>query len=241
MGHAHTDTLLTAVDREWEQRYAGAAFDLNGGTCLTAEEVVQHLRTLVPSARDAALLTVIDLAQSGDRTAQHVILQTMRSTVLNLATRRMPLRKLPHAEAVDIAVTAMLETVALYPTNRWKSSVTTNLARKTQARLVHEDTGGDSVQATELDETIVEALDHDIEESPEAAIATVLSWALESATLTPDEVRLVATWELGDAASRARLSEETGISQQTLRQRSYRLRTKIHAAVQRHIADVGRW
>lgn len=244
MAQIYPTSTLDSLDSEWERSFAQAPV-LNG--TFTCAQLVDQLNSATPAARDAQLLAIIRQAQGRDRAAQHVVLRIMRSAILSIATKRMPLRKRPHGEAVDSAIAAMLETIAIYPTDRWLSHVTTNLVRKTAARLVAEDTGWDSVDSVCVDGeqlAILEemgAVETEFQESAEASIATVLSWALETGTLTREEVRIMATWELGDAGARARLSTETGCSQQALRQRSYRLRRTIHEAVQAHIASVGSW
>ena len=72
-------------------------------------------------------------------------------------------------------------------------------------------------------------------------LVTVLTWAIDTEALTPDDVRLLARFDLGELHERDELAEDLGIGRASLTRRVYRIRVKLMEAVQAHIRENGTW
>ena len=71
------------------------------------------------------------------------------------------------------------------------------------------------------------------DEDPFRDLVTILTWAIDSGTLTRDEIQLLVRIELSDKPSEEReiAADDLGVSRETLNRRVSRIRAKLMKAV----------
>lgn len=226
-----------ALNDEWANTCAARPLRLRGGP-LTGAQVLAKIDATRGRERDALFLELLQLAQDGQAFATRVLLQAMLPKAIANARRASGLRAESYTDAVDIAIAAMYTSIATYRVDASRTSVAAVLGLKALSIINGKTSSVDTTSGYEESEleSMVNAATattddpHD-DPSPFHSIVKVLSWALDSHTLTPDEVRILANYELGDKSERAELVEQLGTTREALRKRSLRLRKTLAIAL----------
>jgi len=235
--HRINHPTTNALNSEWAGAYSRRSISLRAGV-LTGDQILERISTLKAQERDAFMLELIRLSQNGQQLASRVLLQAMLPKAIRNARTVKGLRAESIEDAVDISISAMYTSIATYRVDSWRSSVAAVLGLKAIG-IINGNTV--SVETTsgyendELESIINEAHDeaHPIDAPPSGfhAVVAVLQWALDSHTLTRDQIRILANYELGDKAERAELVEQLGITRESLRRQALRLRNRLGEAL----------
>lgn len=217
----------------------------------TLADVLVAIATSTGEATDAILHTLLSAHHNGDTVAGRVLLQTMLGSVRRLMhTARYRRLDDPASSALE----AMWHSIASYPLRR-RRSVAANLALGALKHLhscaEHELPAGDLLDV-HIHREQVSGRIAPTPPDPKDEVTRLLAWALDSGTLTSDEVSLLARTYLTDtdpagaqtspAAIRERqrrveeaLADEHGITRSAIRHRRRNLVAKLAAAVNSHI------
>lgn len=237
MTDLHVSPSIEALEREWISRYASATIVIDEIPTATGAELLELLRS---DDGDAIFRALIRAAQQGRQDATRILLRAMRPSILSIATYYRRRNPLGLDASIDLSLSAMCGAIADYRVETWQSSAATNLTYRARKQMATEFRSAEhSVEDIPTEPDVMSRLsEQDDAQEPSSfqSIVFVLSWALDNEVLTRDEIRLMARWELGTPAERSAMSAELEVSQQTLRQRSFRLRRRIHDAV---VDDLG--
>ncbi len=260
---AFTQTgLLSTLREEWDTDLADREHDFAGIGVRTCGHLEAEIRSAKrtpagpegtgPSEQDRLLHALLAAAHNGDRTAERVVLQFMLPKAVHLARSCRGLRALTintgtAFDAVSTAIGAAWESIATYPLNRTER-VQANLnmdalliVNKTMRNVDDEE----NVDTADLEVTL-ELQGKSTPFEPEWGdssfhdLVTVLQWAIDAEALTPDEVRILARFDLAEELEeRDALAEELGIHRDSLTRKVYRIRVKLIDAVQACVAEHG--
>lgn len=224
-----TTGLIGELNLEW-MRTAGTllppawtAFEVLADVA-TVGELISRLSLARASAEtDGTLHALLTLHAEGDQLAGRTVLQTMLGKAARLA-------RTAHARGIEdanvAAVEAMWTAIHQYPLHR-TSSVAGNIALEALATLLKQSCSP-TVPSMCLDQLADEACHEEFQQN----LTRVLSWALEQAIITSDDVRLLARLHLSDGCvSLRQVAAERGVSHAAMRQRHSRLVRKLAAAV----------
>jgi hypothetical protein len=241
--------LLSQLRTEWDARFADRCITLTG-TEISCRELAARLRSVTGAEQDRLLHELLELAQTGDHTAVRVLLHHMQPKAVHFARTCAALRDLngpdrTSADAVSTAIGAMWEAIANYPL-KLREKVQANLGLNalniiTKIHAATETPMEGEVIERVADTSAAHTLEPDWGDDSFHDLVTVLRWALDTHTLSPDEVRLLASFDLGEQADRARIADELGIARDSANRRVHRIRVKLVAAVQEHIRVHGSW
>lgn len=225
-----------ALNHEWATTYCQRTLQLRSGAA-TGAQILSKIDSAQGRNRDALLLELLQLAQDGQAFASRVLLQAMLPKAISNARRASGLRTETYADSIDIGISAMYTAIATYRVDATRTSVAAVLGFDA-LRIINDElksvatTSG--YEESELEAMInaeAAATDPHEDPSPFHSIVRVLSWALDSNTLTQEEVQILANYELGDKTERAELVERLGTSREALRKRSLRLRHRLAVAL----------
>lgn len=219
-----TDPAAVATVGVWSGEHAALA----GCTSLSA---VEHaVATGSRADADAVLLMLLRRGRDGDALATRAVLQLMLGKAIRIAATHTG--RDTRAVLEDTAITALWTVVANYPIERRPTKVAANIAmdtlRLTVAELSHQQhetpTGPEHVRGTD-------SAGDDL--PPDLELLDVLMWAVETATISPQDATLVLDIhapgpgrEGGPVAA-----ERHGLTWAAARQRSSRAIRRIAAAV----------
>lgn len=227
-------SLMTKLDVEWAARYADRSRDFGLEATCTGTE----LRALLDNkdSRDEVAYLLLTAARAGNRDAERALVQALIPVARRMAHRLRTLDDFDWGDRVSIAIVAAWEAVRTfklrYRTRVWANLTMTLLDRLTPYRTANQRHVED--QTIVVDHTVmVEVVDADPADSsasPEAKLAVLFTWAIDTGVLSRDEVALLSRVALGDEP-RAQIAGELGLTDDTLRKRVERTRQKLSAAV----------
>jgi hypothetical protein len=260
---AHRDSPETLVGRlnlEWARLSTApvscaAVLDWATGRPALAgaaslDDILMLISRADSSARDAALLALLELAQHGDRLAGRTVLQTMLGKAVRVAamvTDRPDVAG-DREESLSVAVAALWQVIATYPVASRRSRVAANLAMDTVA-IVHRGHTGSSYHRRsfpEVPRADVSAAGGGVQLSTQADVDTVsgpvdaelfevLAWAVRDGVLQLSEARLLARVyavdEDGTPVDARAVAVQEGLSWSALRQRCHRLARRLRDAL----------
>lgn len=242
---------LTQLTNEWTERYYSRMHDFGDLGYVHVGQLEEHIHSASRDEANRILRTLIELGHAGDKLAERLVLQVMLPKASALAKTCTGLRALTHVEAQWSAVGAMWEAVRTYPLHR-TSSVVGNLALNA-LEIIRRDYRAPAPKGFEeltvTDEDLESLLNDGAPEADEPTwgdtafhnLVKVLTWAVETGTLTRDEVAILGRIELGEAHERDSLADELELTRAALDKRVWRTRVKLMDAVRDHIRTHGRW
>lgn len=253
--------LLKSLHQEWTTVLGTQEHCFGTLGTWTNQALRHHIqRDLVGDreALDRALLELLKLSKAGDKNSSRMLLQLLLPKAPSLGRRCIGLRQMPIDDAIATAISALWESIHSYPIHR-ERHVLGNLVLDALSVITTQfasmDRDGLYVNLTDNDDDLDAALNRELDLSSQeptsdtsasAQLVSVLTWAIDSGALSPDEVRILARAELADSteerhAQRTALAAELGISRDSVNRRVWRVRSKLVDAVQAHIALHGRW
>jgi hypothetical protein len=237
---SQSTTLERALLDEWNSTLANRSHDFNGLGIITCDEAIEAIRRPQPSEdRDRFLLGLLELERAGDEIAGRVVLKSFLPLAFRLARTCSSTRQLWRHSPTDATATtiaALWEVIHTYPLHR-TNSVAGNI-RLECIKLLEKGLGThEEVEVTVDDETLERLVNDTTEVWGDDAfndLVVLFTWAIDTGTLTREEVQLLARIELtennpGDERDAA--AAELGISRETLNRRVCRIRTKLMRAV----------
>lgn len=238
-------TLERAVFAEWNTTLASHPHVFGRLGELTGDEAIDLIRRPQPAAdRDATLLALLTLEHEGDEVAGRVLLKSFLPVAFRLARTSSSTRSLwQHSptDATATTISVLWEVIHTYPLHRDRA-VSGNI-RGECLKLLEKDLGTHAGMEITVDTETLDQIVTDNEPWGDDAfrnLVTLLTWAVDSNTLTRDEVALLARIELADGDpgdERERAAAEVGISRETLNRRVHRIRTKLIHAVSGDVAE----
>lgn len=254
----HTcSTLAGRLNREWGQLgevpTTAAALSRWASACprladvRTLDDVLAVIAATDEAGRDAVLLTLLELAQSGEALAGRTVLQAMLGRAVRVAAtvaRRDDVRG-DREEALATAVAALWQAIATYPVSARRSRVAANLAMDTVAWAQRGHTGSSHFRRTYREvpvadvRSVSETAHHDggpdeLRGPADAELMALLAWAVRSQVLDLDEARLLLRVYSVDGNGRPAdvrtVAEQEGLAWPTLRQRCRRLARRVGTA-----------
>lgn len=245
MTHATTRRAsgLRDLDDDWDQRFADRPYFLDEPT--TPARLLEFVRHSPVPARDQLLHQLLTRAHEGDRIAARIVLQAMLPKAVSLARSCAALRQLPTADAQWDAVAAMWQAIDRFPLSR-----TSGIAMKlgmSALSIITDIPHGDLDHELPVDPSL---MPEGAADDPAGArtgdclvddLVEVFTWGIDNDVLTADEVRLLATFDLGTDADKASLPQRCGITRAALLKRVWRIRTRLMEAVQAEINANGQW
>lgn len=225
-------SLMSKLDLEWTARYAAHARDFGLTSPCTGDELRAQLNG---DTRDEIAYQLLTAARAGNRDAERALVQALIPVARRMAHRLRTLDDYDWGDRVSVAIVAAWEAVRTfklrYRTRVWANLTMTLLDRLTPYRTANQRHVDD--QTIVVDHNVmVEIVDADpaAAASPEAKLAVLFTWAVDTGILTRDDVALLSRVALGDEP-RAQIAHELGINDDTLRKRVERTRQKLSAAV----------
>jgi len=229
-------TLERALLNEWNTTLASKTHTFGALGEHSCDEAIELIRRPQPAEeRDRVLLTLLELHHAGDVIAGKVILKSFLALAFRLARTCAGTRAIFRHSPTDATATtigALWEVIHTYPLER-THSVAGNI-RMECIKLISTGFGAHVDAEITVEDEILEHLSaghHD--EDPFRDLVTLLTWAIDSGTLTRDEIQLLVRIELADnpSAEREHAAEDLDISRETLNRRVHRIRTKLMNAV----------
>lgn len=240
----HVSQAATPLERallnEWNDTHATTRRMYGDLGELTGDEAVNLIRQPQSAeSRDRVLLHLIELEHAGHLYAGKVVMKSFLALAFRLARTSTSVRSLwrhSPTDATATTISALWEVIHTYPLHR-THSVAGNI-RLECVKLLEKGFGAVSEVNTiavddETLEYLVDANANPVEDSFRDLV-TLLTWAIDTGTLTPDEVRLLTRIELAEGnpgEERERAAAELDISRETLNRRVHRIRTKLMNAV----------
>lgn len=246
----HVSSTATPLERallnEWNDTHATTRHTYGALGELTGDEAVNLIRQpQTAESRDRILLHLLELEHAGHPYAGKVVMKSFLALAFRLARTSTSVRALWRHSPTDATATtigALWEVIHTYPLHR-TNSVAGNI-RLECVKLLEKGFGAitdvDSIAVD--DETLEYLVDANAEPVEDAFrdLVTLLTWAIDTGTLTADEVRLLTRIELAEGnpgEERVRAADELGISRETLNRRVHRIRTKLMNAVCGDVAE----
>lgn len=238
-----SDLSIKQLTRTWDAATAQRRHEFGQLGLLTCEQARDRLRG--PDS-DVVARELVTLAQNGDQLAGQVLVVALLPKVVSLSRSYAGAGGLELEDTTDTLIATMWEEIhALGP--HITRSVLAQIGLNTKRRHIRTWTAPSSspyLEATHSDLPLDELL-ADLEgtgsTSSVADLAEVFAWARETDVLTAQDIRILATVELGLPEDRAALANELGIAADSLRRRSTRLRDKLREAVRGYITQAGSW
>ena len=252
-----TATLAGRLNLEWARLCEAPSSDEALNRWAVAQPVLAGARSLDDlrawvgcddvEARDAVLLALLELAQSGEQLAGRTVLQAMLGKAVRVgnAVAGRPDMHGDREEAVSVAVAALWQVIATYPVIARPSRVAANLALDTVALVQRGHTGSSFFRRTFPEmpvadlRTVGEVVHHDVgPDEPtgpaDAQLYVLLAWGVRAGVLDLDAARLLARVytvdQDGVPVDGRAIAALEGISWSTLRQRCNRLAHRLGAA-----------
>lgn len=253
-----TPGLLTQLRTEWA---ATGSRTINvDGAERSADELLTLLRAAAGTPEQDRLLHQLLIAgHDGNELAERIILQLMLPKAVHLARTCAALRDIKgrdnvSQDAVAIAIGAIWEQIRTYKLHRTTKRIHANIGLNA-LHSITEITAAESVilEPETLQESIENSqpLEHVDDWNPDAwatdnaraveDLAFVLRWAIDTQTLSPTEVRILARYDLGTPADREDLADELEVKRDSLNRRVHRIRGTLIEAIQTHIRTHGGW
>lgn len=238
--HIHALTASATAIRRWARRHPALAGLARPG------DVVDAIDAADPDAKDVLLLALISEFQRGQQLAGRIVLQAMLPKLLRIA-RSTASSVSWEEDRRHITIAAMWEVLAAYPIARRSSRVAANVALDTLHQVTRRPGQIEPmpVDPVELARgfTVSKALDHwsspiTDELSADGDLQQMLNWALTHQIITRADAHLLAI-SYPAAGRRAQFdvaARQLGISQEAVRQRCHRVRTRLADAVHSHLA-----
>jgi len=256
--------LQNDVRSAWVRDFADRVFDFGPLGFASGDEMLCRLRSSEGSALDELFLSLLEQAQVGHEGAERVLLQTMLPKAIQNGRTSTVLRAYSPTDAVSIAISTMWESIRTFPVAGYdiaahSASVAGMLglnALRTIGRSTCENSEysasvkSSPAEMDELDAIInagqpLESAEPTWGDSAFNDLVHVLSWAVDAQVLTRSEVALLARFDLGDweygHASIEEAASELGMTAGAFQRRVHRIRCKLRAAVESHIAEFGRF
>lgn len=233
--------LERALFDEWNSRLADATETYGCLGTLTGEQLLEVIRRPQElDERDHVLIELLELDRAGHPTAGRILLQSFLPLAFRQARTSAATRDLwrhSPTDATATTISALWEVIHTYPLHR-RHSVAGNI-RLEAVKLLATTLGAHvdkevTVEAGFLEHLVNLNADPDATEDAFKDLVTLFTWAIESHTLTRDEVRLLARIELAEGdpgEAREDAAHELGLSRETLNKRVYRIRTKLMTAI----------
>lgn len=251
-----TPGLLTQLRSEWLR--TGTETIVLGDAEYTADELLTRLHALTGPAQDELLHQLLVAGHEGNLLAERIVLQRLLPKAVHLARSCASLRDIKgrdntSQDAVAIAIGAVWEEIRVYPLHL-TSSIHANIGLNALNKITKITAGESVILEPEIIQESVEstqAIKHTDEWDPESwatdnaraveDLAFVLRWAIDTQTLSPAEVRLLARYDLGSLEDREDLADELDIKRDSLNRRAHRIRCTLVEAIQTHIRENGGW
>lgn len=246
--------LLEALRIEWSGSLTDRAHDFPGIGTRSCGELEVELKAATGREQDRLLHALLTAGHDGDALAERVLLQHMLPKAVHLARTCRGLRALTLSDhtpvdAVSTAIGAMWESIRRYPLNRVekvKANIGMDALLIVNKSMSPGDPGEHATEDVHLEQVLQDqgksaALEPEWGDDTFHDLVTVLTWAIDTEALTPDDVRLLARFDLGELHERDELAEDLGIGRASLTRRVYRIRVKLMEAVQAHIRENGSW
>lgn len=256
--------LQSDIRSAWARDFADRVFNFGPLGFASGDEMLGRIRAAEGVALDQLFLSLLEQAQTGHEGAERVLLQTMLPKAIQNGRTSTALRAYSPTDAVSIAISTMWESIRTFPVDGYdiaahSASVAGILglnALRTIGRSSCENSEySASVKAdpTELDDLDallnagqpLESAEPTWGDSAFNDLVHVLSWAVDAQVLTRTEVSLLARFDLGDweygRASIEEAADELGMTAGAFQRRVHRIRCKLRAAVESHIAEFGRF
>lgn len=245
--------LLTRLRQEWDHHYAALPHELSDRGEFTCGEIAAQLRAAAVDEADAILHQLLVSAHAGDKVAERIVLNHMLPKAVHYARTSRAIRSMctsGSVDAVGTAIGAMWQAIAQYKlerTSRVHATLGLNALNLITTSIAH----SPATCGSPVDDEYLEYAIHDIDgtDSLESQwgddsfndLVTLLRWAIDTDTLTPDEVKLLAGFDLGTLDDRQRLADDLHVNRDSLTRRVYRIRRKLLTAVQEYIRTHGSW
>lgn len=229
-------TLERALLDEWNTTLATTSHLFGDLGELTCDEAIDLIRRPQPAEdRDRVLLTLLELNHAGDEIAGKVILKSFLALAFRLARTSASTRAIFRHSPTDATATTigtLWEVIHTYPMER-THSVAGNIRWECVKRLTEEFGSHVDAELTVEDEILEHLSPGHQDEDPFRDLVTILTWAIDSGTLTRDEIQLLVRIELADRPSEEReiAADDLGVSRETLNKRVSRIRAKLMKAV----------
>lgn len=246
--------LLDRLRTEWDDSVSGRTHDFAGIGIRTCRELEIELKAASWREQDRLLHALVSAGHDGDKLAERVVLQYMLPKAVHLARTCRGLRSLTvvdhsSVDAVGTAIGAMWESIRRYPLNRVekvKANIGMDALLIVNKSMSPGDPGEHATEDIYLEQVLQDqgksaTLEPEFGDDTFHDLVTVLTWAIDTEALTPDDVRLLARFDLGELHERDQLAEDLGIGRASLTRRVYRIRVKLMEAVQAHIRENGTW
>lgn len=249
--------LLTALRDEWDRSYTQLPHHIAGIGDVVCGELTAQIRAAGEDERDRLLHALLVAAHDGDHVAERILLHHMLPKAVHYARTCRALRSISSTghdsvDAVATAIGAMWQSISTYRLTN-AHHVQGNLGLNA-LNIINGSLDAGSQDLPVDDDYLTKAVhdnggSHGIEpewgEDSLHDLVTLLSWAIDTDTLSPDQVRLLARHDLAERdereAVRDTLAAELGIARGSLTRRVHRIRLKLVEAVQAHVRTHGAW
>lgn len=207
-------------------------------------DLLDRYRRLDRDERNGALMDLIALARADDQLSELAVCTLVLRSVTDRLLTAKSLWGMDYATCQDTVLEALWTAIHKH-TIATRSKVFYSLVLNT-LHVLSAKTRRDAARGGEEfpveDIWLEQPRSSDSVPDTATEITELLAWALDSGSLTADEVSLLARVHLAhNGTSLHPLADELGIKYKTLMYRAEVVRTKLRKAVQSHIAEWGRW
>lgn len=246
--------LLTTLRDEWGNSLAHRTHNFRGIGVRTCEQLMADVNASRDASQDHLLHALLQAGHEGDQLAERVALQCMLPKAVHFARSCTALRNLgtgshTSADAVSTAIGAVWESISTFPLTRTEK-IKANIGLDALA-IINKTMGTGLGREHTAEDDFLEHMMHSTNPTTTFEpswgddafhdLVTVLTWAIDTEALTPEEVRMLARFDLGDPQERDRLADELGSKRDSVTRRVYRIRVKLMNAVRAHILEHGSW
>ncbi|MBN6778853.1 hypothetical protein JRG19_09960 [Pseudoclavibacter alba] len=229
---------ITSLEQRWQRELATTPHDFGVLGHQTCADLQHTIRTTNRSKRDQITYELVRQVQAGDTLAGELLLHTLLPKLKSLIAKIRSAAGCSSTDAADTILATAWEEIHALGTHI-TTSILGQIGQNTARRCMR--TWGPSQRTLPHPEPSELLAESDIPHNAAEQLAEVFRWASETGTLTHTELRILATTELGLTEDREALAAELGMSPDSLRRRSNRIRQSLRSAIERHITTHGRW
>ncbi|CAQ03326.1 hypothetical protein ACR8AL_07375 [Clavibacter sepedonicus] len=228
--------LITKLNIEWDTDLAGRMSVYGALGAQRGDVLLERIRTATGAEQDELLHALLCLAREGHRGAERILVQALVPAARRMAHRVRALDELDRTDRVGFALGAAWESIRTYKLHLSRR-VMANLTMGMLSILAPAATANDRVIASHTHPVSDEILEHvagaweDPGESPDAQLANLFTWAVDTNVITSSEVALLSRASLGDE-SHMTIAADLKITVDGLRTRLKRIRKRLSIAAE---------
>ncbi|WP_435740101.1 hypothetical protein [Clavibacter nebraskensis] len=231
---SHITPLITKLNIEWDTDLGARISDYGSLGAQRGDVLLEKVRTTTGTGQDELLHALLCLTREEHRAAERLLVQALVPAARRMAHRVRALDELDRTDRVGFALGAAWESIRTYKLHL-NRRVMANLTMGMLSILAPATTANDRIIASHTHPVGDDVLEHvagaweDPGESPDAQLANLFAWAVDTNVITSSEVALLSRACLGDE-SHLVIAADLKITVDGLRTRLKRIRKRLRIA-----------